>query len=230
TWKGGDYKEMLWRCATSTTIVKFEKHMDELKNYNKKAHEWLSKIPPQHWSKAYFSGIPCKHAIAVIHDMTDNGMDVGTPEDWVHESYKLQTWINVYSHKTNPVNERDMWSKFDCPTTLIPPKVHPQIGRPPKKRKKSKGEIAIVKGDKITRKVPSQPLGSQQVTSQGMSTQPLSSQVGPSKPVARKRSASEVIQAAQGSQAARPCSQAAPTSPIMKRTKMSACRLTPDKQ
>ncbi|GJU53821.1 hypothetical protein Tco_1227535 [Tanacetum coccineum] len=28
TWKGGDYKEMLWRCATSTTIVKFEKHMD----------------------------------------------------------------------------------------------------------------------------------------------------------------------------------------------------------
>ncbi|GKE24379.1 hypothetical protein Tco_1435891 [Tanacetum coccineum] len=210
TWKGGDYKEMLWRCATSTTIVKFEKHMDELKNYNKKTHEWLSKIPPQHWSTTYFSGrahcdllinnlcevfnrqlleardspiitaleyireylmkrivivqkviqkskgpltpavtklfnkikdvasectvdwngsdlfqvkgIPCKHAIVAIHDMAYN------------------------------VNGSDMWSKFECPTTLLPPKVHPQIGRPPKKRKKSKGEIAIVKGDKLTRK------------------------------------------------------------------------------
>ncbi|GKB96929.1 hypothetical protein Tco_0983066 [Tanacetum coccineum] len=220
TWKGGDYKEMLWKCATSTTVVRFEKNMAELKNYNKKAHEWLSKIPPEHWSRAYFSGrahcdllinnlcevfnrqlldardspiitsleyvreylmkrivivqkiiqksdgpltpavtkvfnkikeaaskcsvywngfdlfqvkgpyqdqrvvnlnqntcscrkweisgIPCKHAIAAIHDMADNGMDVGTPEDWVHESYKLQTWMNVYAHKINPINERDM--------------------------------------------------------------------------------------------------------------------------
>ena len=57
TWKGGDYKEMLWKCATSTTVVMFQKNMDELKNYNKKAHEWLSKIPPEHWSRAYFSGM-----------------------------------------------------------------------------------------------------------------------------------------------------------------------------
>ncbi|GJS83990.1 ATP-dependent (S)-NAD(P)H-hydrate dehydratase isoform X3 [Tanacetum coccineum] len=98
------------------------------------------------------SGIPCKHVIATIHDMTDNGMDVGTPEDWVHESYKLQTCMNVYSHKINLVNGRYMWSKFECPTTMLPPKVHPKIGRPSKKRKKSKGEIAIVKGDKLTRK------------------------------------------------------------------------------
>ncbi|GJR72953.1 hypothetical protein Tco_0085318 [Tanacetum coccineum] len=26
-------------------------------------------------------GIPCKHVIVAIHDMTDNGMDVGTPKD-----------------------------------------------------------------------------------------------------------------------------------------------------
>ncbi|GJX44062.1 mutator type transposase [Tanacetum coccineum] len=243
---------------------RFEKNMAELKNYNKKAHEWLSKIPPEHWSRAYFSGrahcdllinnlcevfnrqlldardsqiitsleyvreylikrivivkkiieksdgpltpavtkvfnkikeaasrcsvdwngsdlfqvkgpyqdqcvvnmnqktcsckkweisgIPCKHAIAAIHDMADNGMDVGTPEDWVHESYKLQTWMNVYAHKINPINRRDMWSKFECLTTLLPPKKAPQIGRPPKNRKKSKCEIAMVKGHKLTRK------------------------------------------------------------------------------
>ncbi|GJU93823.1 receptor-like cytoplasmic kinase 176 [Tanacetum coccineum] len=47
------------------------------------------------------SGIPCKHAIAAIHDMADNGNDV------------------------NPVNGRELWSKFDCiytPTTLLPTK------------------------------------------------------------------------------------------------------------
>ncbi|GKD59756.1 mutator type transposase [Tanacetum coccineum] len=212
TWKGAEYNKMLW-CATSTTEVLFEKNMQELKDLNKKAYEWLHKIPPEHWSKAYFSGrahcdllinnvcevfnrqlldardsliitalefvreylmkrivivqkviqkcngpltpvvaklfdkikaastgcttcsyrkweisgIPCNHAIAIIHDMTDNGFDVGI------------------------LKIRDMWSKFDCPTTLLPPKVHPQIRRPPKKRKKSKGEIVMVKGNKLTR-------------------------------------------------------------------------------
>ncbi|GKD30063.1 reverse transcriptase domain-containing protein [Tanacetum coccineum] len=97
-------------------------------------------------------GILCKHAITAIHDMADNGIDVGTPEDWVHESYKLQTWMNVYAHKINPTNGRDIWSKFECPTTLLPPKKASQTGRPPKSRKKSKGEIAMVKGHKLTRK------------------------------------------------------------------------------
>ncbi|GJX92504.1 hypothetical protein Tco_0345830 [Tanacetum coccineum] len=241
--------------------------------------------------------------------MADNGMDVGTPEDWVHESYKLQTWMNVYSYKINPVNGRDMWNKFECPTTLLPPKVNPQIGRPPKK---SKDETVIVKGDKLTRKgkpvtcsncqgighnkrgckatglsdggqrydmpsetlqtehvasehvgsqaLPDQPLGSQRVGSQVVPSQPLvnehvGSQAEPSEPVARKsvarkpvtrkraatkpvtrkRVASEIVQVAQGSQNATQGSQAAteaskaPTSPTIKRTKMNACRLTPDK-
>ncbi|GJR81717.1 mutator type transposase [Tanacetum coccineum] len=79
-------------------------------------------FPSAEHRKWEISGIPCKHAIAAIHDMVDN------------------------------VNGIDMWSKFDYPTTLLPPKVHTQIGRPPKKRKKSKGEIEMVKGDKLTRK------------------------------------------------------------------------------
>ncbi|GJS02161.1 mutator type transposase [Tanacetum coccineum] len=228
TWKGGDYKEMLWKCATSTTIVRFEKNMAELKNYNKKAHEWLSKIPPEHWSRAYFSGrahcdllinnlceifnrqlldardspiitsleyaasecsvdwngsdlfqvkgpyqdqcvvnlnqktyscrkweisgIPCKHVIAAIHDMVRlMVMDTWVTQKPGSESYKLQTWMNVYAHKINPINERDMWSKFECPTTLLPPKKAPQIRRPPKNRKKSKGEIAMVKGHRLNK-------------------------------------------------------------------------------
>ncbi|GKC85983.1 hypothetical protein Tco_1141700 [Tanacetum coccineum] len=60
--------------------------------------------------------------------------------------------MNVYSHKVNPVNGRDMWAKFECPTTLLPQKVNPQIGRPPKKRKKSKGEIEMVKATTMPKK------------------------------------------------------------------------------
>ncbi|GJT51257.1 hypothetical protein Tco_0977414 [Tanacetum coccineum] len=187
-----------------------------------------------------------------------NGMDVGIPEDWVHESYKLQTWINVYSHKINTVNGRDMWSKSECPTTLLPPKVHPQIGRPPKKRKKSKGEIEMVKGDKLTRKGKTCTCSLCQGTghnkrgcnatgsSNGGQINAMPSETVPTKRVAsqpvccKKRAASEISNAAnqaatvtsetatQGSQAATQASRA-PTSPILKRTKMSACRLTPDK-
>nr|GEW91918.1 hypothetical protein [Tanacetum cinerariifolium] len=34
------------------------------------------------------SSIPCKHAVACIFNMTDNGMQVGFPEDWVHQSMR----------------------------------------------------------------------------------------------------------------------------------------------
>ncbi|GKE93566.1 mutator type transposase [Tanacetum coccineum] len=40
------------------------------------------------------------------------------------------------------VNGPQGWKKSDVPTTIIPPKPHPQIGRPPKKRKKSAAELA----------------------------------------------------------------------------------------
>ncbi|GJY01073.1 mutator type transposase [Tanacetum coccineum] len=181
------------------------------------------------------SGIPCKHAIAAIHDMADNGMDVGTLEEWVHESYKLQTWMNVYSHKVNPVNGKDMWSKFDCPTILLPPKVHPQIGRQPKRERKAKSNLWLVKPLGI------EPMATQLVSSQPMARKSVARKFVARKPVqnkcAKKRAASKISNpanqaatvtsqdATQGSQAATQASRA----PTIKRTKMSACRLTPDK-
>ncbi|GJZ01213.1 retrovirus-related pol polyprotein from transposon TNT 1-94 [Tanacetum coccineum] len=55
-YKGGNYKELLWKCATATTEVHFEREMDEFKGYNRLAHEWLRKIPPKYWSRSQFSG------------------------------------------------------------------------------------------------------------------------------------------------------------------------------
>ncbi|GJS78657.1 mutator type transposase [Tanacetum coccineum] len=55
-YKGGHYKELLWKCATAITEVHFERAMDEFKGYNRLAHKWLRKIPPKHWSRSQFSG------------------------------------------------------------------------------------------------------------------------------------------------------------------------------
>ncbi|GKD59778.1 hypothetical protein Tco_1297287 [Tanacetum coccineum] len=49
-------KDLLWRSASSTSIKDFEKCMLEPKKMNPKAHEWLNKIPPEHWARSHFSG------------------------------------------------------------------------------------------------------------------------------------------------------------------------------
>ncbi|GJY61276.1 hypothetical protein Tco_0461933 [Tanacetum coccineum] len=45
----------------------------------------------------------------------------------------------------NPINGRNLWSKHLSPYTIIPPKIQPQIGRPPKSRKKSACKISSQK-------------------------------------------------------------------------------------
>ena len=98
------------------------------------------------------TGIPCKHAIAAIWDMGRNNENVGIPETWVHQTYWLETWKEMYSFKIEPINGRSMWEKSLCPTTLLPPKHHVQVGRPKKKRKKSAMELQdMVKGDRVSR-------------------------------------------------------------------------------
>ncbi|GJZ09823.1 hypothetical protein Tco_0544106 [Tanacetum coccineum] len=184
SWRGQLYKEMLWRCATSTTVKRFEKHIDKLKDFNKEAYEWLKKIPPQHWSRSHFSGrahcdvllnnmyekVICKsdgpltpNASKVLNkimkeagqlkDMAANGEETAIPESYCHQVHWLSTWKYMYRFKVNPCNGPDFWEKSTVPTTIIPPKINPQIGRPPKKRKKSVAELAegIVKGNKLSR-------------------------------------------------------------------------------
>ncbi|GJW76701.1 mutator type transposase [Tanacetum coccineum] len=55
-WNGQAYKELLWRCASVTTVPYFDKAMQDLKDFNKECFEWLAKIPPHSWSRSYFSG------------------------------------------------------------------------------------------------------------------------------------------------------------------------------
>jgi hypothetical protein len=56
-WRGELYKNLLWRCATATTVPHFEKAMKEVAALDPALHDWLTKIPPKHWCRSHFSGM-----------------------------------------------------------------------------------------------------------------------------------------------------------------------------
>jgi hypothetical protein len=104
------------------------------------------------------TGIPCKHVVAAMYSMAQDGRELGRPEDWVHEAYWLKTWKEMYSHKIVPVANSPFWPKCTIPSILLPPHHYIPIGRPRKKRKVSKEETAekalkeMSKGGKQSRK------------------------------------------------------------------------------
>ncbi|GKB43981.1 mutator type transposase, partial [Tanacetum coccineum] len=50
-WRGKLFKELLWRCDTTTTVSHFNRIMEEVKSANKEVYDWLKDIPPQHWAR-----------------------------------------------------------------------------------------------------------------------------------------------------------------------------------
>ncbi|GKB18782.1 hypothetical protein Tco_0852705 [Tanacetum coccineum] len=99
------------------------------------------------------TGIPCKHAVAACWNMALNDLVPPPPETWVNPCYWLSTWKETYSHKIQPICGTNYWEKSTCPTTLLPPKHHVQVGRPKKKRKRSKHkDEPFVKDGKLSRK------------------------------------------------------------------------------
>nr|KAJ0200208.1 hypothetical protein LSAT_V11C600323620 [Lactuca sativa] len=55
-WRGKEFKDYLWKCATTTIVQQVNLAMEELKKLNNDAYEWLKAIPPQHWSRSHFTG------------------------------------------------------------------------------------------------------------------------------------------------------------------------------
>ncbi|XP_071729440.1 uncharacterized protein [Rutidosis leptorrhynchoides] len=99
------------------------------------------------------TGIPCKHVVAVLYDMSENSIDIGHVENWVHRVYKLETWKEAYAFSIKPVPGRELWTKSSVTTKLLPPKKIKSAGRPKKSRRKSmdeKEEVSV--SGKLTRK------------------------------------------------------------------------------
>lgn len=56
--KGENLKNQLWACARSSSEVEWNANMEEMKSLNQDAYEWLQKMPPKTWVRAYFSEFP----------------------------------------------------------------------------------------------------------------------------------------------------------------------------
>lgn len=56
--KGEVPKNQLWACARSSSVQEWNKNMDVMRNLNKSAYEWLEKLPPNTWVRAFFSEFP----------------------------------------------------------------------------------------------------------------------------------------------------------------------------
>lgn len=50
-------KQTLWNVARSTTMVLFEKHMQEIKSQSKDACKWFKDKNPTYWTRSHFKDI-----------------------------------------------------------------------------------------------------------------------------------------------------------------------------
>lgn len=91
------------------------------------------------------SGIPCIHAIAALNFLN---LDI---YDYVHDCYKVDTYLSTYNHLMNPINGRDMWPTTDNPI-LLPPDVQKRVGRPKKARRRGPEEPEPADPTKLGRK------------------------------------------------------------------------------
>ncbi|KAH7839696.1 hypothetical protein Vadar_007442 [Vaccinium darrowii] len=79
------------------------------------------------------SGISCTHAIAALNYLDHDIYD------YVHDCYKIPTYLKTYSHLLNPINGRDIWPQTNNPS-LLPPDVEKKLGRPKKARMREPDE------------------------------------------------------------------------------------------
>ncbi|GJX35850.1 mutator type transposase, partial [Tanacetum coccineum] len=238
-WRGEQYKDLLWRSATATTVQRFGKNMEEIKKLNPEMYNWLKDIPPQHWARSHFSGrphcdvllnnmcevlnrqllkgrdkpivtclefireylmkrivivqgiidkstgpltpnatklfnlikrdaaqykviwnggdlkweitgMPCKHAVASIWNMANNGLEPGIPESWVHESY-CSTIVQAKDSQAPPSSSQAFTNHHKIHLILTTTAIKKEemfnakdADYVPKKKVKSPGPIAVL--------------------------------------------------------------------------------------
>nr|XP_043633429.1 uncharacterized protein LOC122604617 [Erigeron canadensis] len=70
TFRGEIIRDLLWKCAISTTEQDFEAAMEELRQQNEGAYNYLKAVPPHHWSRAHFSGRA--HCDILLHNICES--------------------------------------------------------------------------------------------------------------------------------------------------------------
>ena len=92
------------------------------------------------------TGVPCAHAISAIYYSHDK------PDNYIHDCYKVFTFLGIYSHILYPTQNKNCWPKStQCP--MIPPQpINKRKGKKtmPRRRDANK-EIGFTKG-KVSKK------------------------------------------------------------------------------
>uniref|UniRef100_A0A2N9GX06 Uncharacterized protein n=1 Tax=Fagus sylvatica TaxID=28930 RepID=A0A2N9GX06_FAGSY len=79
------------------------------------------------------TGIPCKHGVAAIYKNLEH------PEDYLHDCYLKEAYLDVYSEIIHPMPGQDEWIKMDICLSQ-PPHVLRPPGRPKKLRRRDPDE------------------------------------------------------------------------------------------
>ncbi|GJS57971.1 hypothetical protein Tco_0652755 [Tanacetum coccineum] len=167
--------------ASATNVIDFEKCLLELKTMNPKAHEWLNKIPAEHWARSHFSGraksdLLLNNICEVFNGKIVRGRDkpVITLLEYIRE-YCMKKIVNVQGvidKCTGPLTPtatriiesikkeahlmKVQWNganKYQVSGLLDDHCVVNVVGRPRKKRKRSKhDDEPFVKDGKLRRK------------------------------------------------------------------------------
>ncbi|KAL5784528.1 hypothetical protein ACOSQ2_006920 [Xanthoceras sorbifolium] len=80
------------------------------------------------------TGIPCKHAMAVITTKRLNS------HDYVHKYLTKEYYLKTYSHAITPIPDQSLWPDDDNPSIVLPPEKKRMPGRPKKNRKRGTDE------------------------------------------------------------------------------------------
>ncbi|XP_028080654.1 uncharacterized protein LOC114282202 [Camellia sinensis] len=88
------------------------------------------------------SNIPCAHVVAATNFL---GQEL---EKYVHQYYKVETYLKIYVNMLTPINGREMWPRTEY-AKVLPPDVKKRVGRP--KQNKRKETEAPIQGIKLGR-------------------------------------------------------------------------------
>ncbi|KAK8567067.1 hypothetical protein V6N13_110145 [Hibiscus sabdariffa] len=83
-------------------------------------------------------GIPCNHAISVIHY---NNMSVLS---FVDPCYRNDTQLSIYGHHISLIRGVNQWTNVEGMEPILPPVLRRSAGRPNKKRRLEKDEVPTI--------------------------------------------------------------------------------------
>eukprot|EP00257_Ricinus_communis_P026965 XP_025014379.1 uncharacterized protein LOC112535866 [Ricinus communis] len=93
------------------------------------------------------TGILCCHAVCAIWYNNKN------PEFYIHDFYKVETYLKCYSHVINPTTSKEFWPKATAPPVLPPKPIKPRKGTPARKRRLEEEEMeGLIRNGKVTKK------------------------------------------------------------------------------